>query len=53
MKNVLNGGVLLKDVLEGRMLRKNRVGKPRTGMIDDLMEGSFGGMNRRAEKRKQ
>jgi len=42
-----------KDVLEGRMLGKRPRGKPRRGMIDDLMEGSFMKMKRRAEGRKE
>jgi hypothetical protein len=41
----------LRDVLEGRMLGKKPQGKPRTKMIDDLMEGSFVKMKRRAEGR--
>ena len=49
--HVLRGDGLLKDVLEGRMLGKKRQGRPRTGMIDELMEGSFEKMKRRAEGR--
>ena len=59
--HVLRGVGLLKDVLEGRILRKKGQGKSRTGMIDnimecsflkmdDLMEGSFVKMKRRAEE---
>ena len=51
MGHVLRGDGLLKDVLEGRMLGKKRQGRPRAGMIDDLMEGSFVKMKRRAEGR--
>ena len=36
--DVLRGNGLLKDVLEGRMLGKKRRSRPRTKMIDDLME---------------
>ena len=39
--HVLRGNGLLRDVLEGRMLEKRPKGRPRIGMIDDLMEGSF------------
>ena len=35
---VLRCDKLLKDVLEGRMLTKKRRGRPRTKMLDDLME---------------
>src|SRR6266568_65231 len=51
--HVLRGGGLLRDVLEGRMLGKRPQGRPRRGMIDDLMEGSFVKMKRRAERRKE
>ena len=45
--HVLRGNGLLRDVLEGRMLGKKRQGKPRTGMIDDSMEGLFLKMKRK------
>ena len=51
--HVLRGDGLLRDVLEGRMLGKRPRGRPRRGMIDDLMEGSFVKMKRRAEGRKE
>ena len=51
--HVLRGDGLLRDVLEGRMLGKRPRGRPRRGMIDDLMEGSFMKMKRRAEGRKE
>ena len=38
-------------MLEGRMLGKRPRGRPRRGMIDDLMEVSFVKMKRRAEKK--
>ena len=45
---------LLRDVLEERILGKRLPrGRPRRGMIDDLMEGSFVKMKRRAEGRKE
>ena len=39
--NVLRGDGLLENVLEERMLVKRPRGRPRIGMINDLMEGSF------------
>src|SRR5258708_4914598 len=50
--HMLRGDGLLRDVLEGRMLGKRPRGRPRRGMIDDLMECSFVKMKRRAEGRK-
>jgi hypothetical protein len=41
----------LRDVLEGRMLGKKPQGKPRTKMVDEVMEGSFVKMKRIAEGR--
>ena len=38
---VLRRDGLLKDMLEERMLGKKRQGRPRTGLIDERMEGSF------------
>ena len=42
---------LLKIVLEERMEGKRTRGRPRMGMIDDLMEGTYAEMKRRAENR--
>jgi len=42
---------LLKQVLEGRMEGKRPRGRLRFGMIDDLKEGSYVKMKRRAEDR--
>ena len=39
--HVLSGNWLLKDVLDGRMMGKRMRGRPRIGMLDELMEGSF------------
>ena len=54
-KNWIGHGVrgdgLLKQVLEGRMEGKRPRGRPRFGMIDDLKEGSYVKMKRRAEDR--
>ena len=44
--HVVRGDVLLKLVLEGRMENKRARGRPRIGMIDDLMEGSYVSMKR-------
>ena len=44
---------LLRDVLEGRMFEKRPRGRPRIGMINDLMEGSFEKMKRAAEEREE
>ena len=47
----MRGDGLLKLVLEGRMENKRPRGRPRIGMIDDLKEGSYVNMKRRAEDR--
>jgi hypothetical protein len=49
--HVVRGNSLLKLVLEGRMVGKKPRGRPRMGMIDDLKEGSYTEMKRRAEDR--
>src|SRR6266581_1596206 len=46
--HVYRGDGLPRDVLEGRMLEKRPRGRPRKGMTDDLMKGSFVNMKRRA-----
>src|SRR6266496_277922 len=51
--HVLGVHGLLRDVLEGRMLGKRPRGRPRRGIIDDLMEDSFVKMKTRAEGRKE
>ena len=51
--HVLRGNGLMRDVLEGRMLGKRPQGRPRIGMIDDLMEGSYEKLKRRAEGREE
>src|SRR5207244_4589662 len=50
---VVRGDGLLKLVLEGRMENKRARGRPRIGMIDDLMEGSYVSMKRRVEDREE
>jgi hypothetical protein len=42
---------LLKLMIEGRMTGKRPRGRPRMGMIDDLKEGNYAEMKRRAEDR--
>jgi hypothetical protein len=49
--HVLRGEGLLRDVIEGRMVGKRPRGRRRVGMIDDLKEGSYVIMKRRAEDR--
>ena len=44
---------MLKLVLEGRMENKRPRGRPRIGMIGDLIEGSYVNMKRRAEDREE
>ena len=39
--------------MEGRMENKRGRGRPRIGMIDDLMEGSYVSLKRRAEDREE
>ena len=39
--------------MQGRMLEKKRQGKPRTGVIDDIVKGSFAKTKRRAERIKE
>ena len=51
--HVLRGKGLLRDVMEGRMLGKRGRGRPRIGMIDEIKEGSYVKMKRRAEVREQ
>jgi len=51
MGHILRGEGLLKYVMEGRMEGKRPRGRRRIGMIDDLKEGSYGEMKRRAEDR--
>jgi len=49
--HIVRGDGLLKLVLEGRMEGKRRRGRPRMGMIDELKEGSYVNMKRRADDR--
>src|SRR3981081_2315698 len=49
--HVLRGKGLLKEVVEGKMGGKKKRGRPRIGMLDDLKEGSYVNMKRRADDR--
>jgi hypothetical protein len=51
--HIVRGDGLLKHVLEGRMEGKRPRGRPRLGMIDDLKEGSYAEMKRRAQDREK
>ena len=43
---------LLREVIEGRMVGKRGPGRPRIGMLDELLEkDTYGAMKRRAEDR--
>src|SRR6476619_8129788 len=49
--NVVRGDGLMKMVLEGRMEGKRPRGRPRKGMIDDVLDEPYGDMKRKAENR--
>ena len=49
--HVLRGDGLLREVIEGRIEGKRLRGRPRIGLLEELKEGSFGDMKRRAENR--
>src|SRR6476469_9261382 len=55
MKNwighVVRGDGLMKLVLERRMEEKRPKGRPRMGMIDDVLDETYGDMKRKAENR--
>ena len=51
--HILRGDGLLRDMMERRMMGKRPRGKPRAGMMDELMEGSYVKMKRRAEGREE
>jgi hypothetical protein len=51
MGHVMRDDSLLKLVIKGRMLGKKPRGRPKMGIIDDLKEGSYTEMKRRAEHR--
>src|SRR6478609_9650886 len=49
--HVVRGDGLMKLVLEGRMEEKRTRGRPRMGMIDDVLDETYGDMKRKAENR--
>lgn len=49
--HVLRGDGLMREVMEGKMEGKRPKGRPRIGMLEELLEDSFGNMKRRAENR--
>ena len=49
--HVVRGNSLLKLVIEGRVTGKKPRGRPRMGMIDDLKEGCYVTMKRKAKDR--
>jgi len=49
--HVVRGDGLMKLVLEGRMEGKRPRGRPRMGMIDDVLDETYGDMKRKAENR--
>ena len=51
--HVLRGDGLMKEVLEGRMEGKRTRGRPRLGMLDDLITHSYVDMKRRTEDREK
>ena len=49
--HVVRGDALMKFVLEGRMEGKIPRGRPGMGMIDDVIDETYGDMKRKAEDR--
>ena len=49
--HVVRGDGLMKLVLEGRMEGKRPMGRPRMGMIDDVLDETYGDMKRKVENR--
>src|SRR6476619_1989654 len=49
--NVVRGDGLMKLVLEERMQGKRPRGRPRMGMIYDVLDETYGDMKRKAENR--
>ena len=47
--HVVRGDGLMKLVLEERMEGKRPSGRPRMGMIDDVLDETYGDMKRKAE----
>jgi hypothetical protein len=51
--HVVRGDGLLREVIEGKMDGKRSRGRPRIGMLDELKEGSYQQMKRRADNRSE
>ena len=51
--HILRHDGLLREVIEGKMEGKKPRGRPRMGMLEELKEGSFAKMKRRAEDRER
>ena len=49
--HILRGDGIVKEVIEGRMEGKQSRGRPRAGMLDDLVVVSYGDTKMRAENR--
>ena len=49
----MRGEELLKEVIEGKMKGKRTRGRPRKGMLDELIGSWYGDMKRRAEDREE
>ena len=50
--HIIRGEGLLREVIEGKMVGKRGPGRPRIGMLDELLErDTYGNMKRRAEDR--
>jgi len=49
--HILRHEGLFRDVIEGKMQGKRPRGRPRIDMLNELKEGSYGQMKRRAEDR--
>ena len=50
--HVIRGEGLLREVIEGKMVGKREPGRPRIGMLDELLErDTYGNMKRRVEDR--
>ena len=49
--HILRRDGIVKEVIEGRMEGKRSRGRPRAGMLDDLVVVSYGDTKRRAENR--
>lgn len=43
----------MRDVIEGRMEGKRTRGRPRTGMLNELIEKSYPDMKRKAQDREK